>query len=68
MSGLRWFLIRSINPKWFGEGIGVVVHPGNKDLADKFNETIKSLRKKGIYQKISKEWFGIDIYNVVDKP
>ena len=56
------------DPKWFGEGIGVVVHPDNKDLAHKFNEAIKSLREKGIYQKISKKWFGVDIYNVIDNP
>ena len=56
------------DPKWFGAGIGVVVHLNNKDLAHKFNEAITSLREKGIYQKISKKWFGVDIYNVIDNP
>ncbi len=54
------------DPKWFGEGIGVVVRQQDKDLAEKFNEAIKALREKGIYQRISKEWFGVDIYDVID--
>ena len=43
------------DPKWFGAGIGVVVHLNNKDLAaQKFNKAIKSLAKKEFIKKSAK--------------
>ena len=48
--------------KWFGEGIGIAVRKQDKDLTEAFNQAIKAIRKKGIYQEISNRYFGYDVY------
>lgn len=50
------------DPKWFGEGIGIALRKKDSDLKDKLNQAIKSIRKKGIYQKIAAKYFDYDIY------
>ncbi len=56
-----------IGPKFnasdlFGDGIAAVVSEKSKDLIPKLNEGLKKIRAKGIYQKISRKYFGLDIF------
>ena len=42
--------------------IGIVLRKGDKELADKFNQALKGLREKGIYQRINGNYFPFSIY------
>ncbi|MFD2179337.1 ABC transporter substrate-binding protein [Veronia pacifica] len=50
------------DPRWFGEGFGIAVRKQDKDLTAKLDKAIKSLREKGIYQKIADKYFNYDVY------
>jgi len=54
------------NPKWFGNGIGIVIRKGDKDLVKQFNTAIKTVRADGSYKKIQDRYFTFDVYG--DKP
>jgi arginine/ornithine transport system substrate-binding protein len=48
--------------KWFGDGIGIAVRPGDDSLRKKFNDSIKAIRGNGVYQKINAQYFDFDAY------
>lgn len=48
--------------KAFGDGIGIAIRKGNKDLGQKFNQAIKALRANGVYQTINSKYFNFDVY------
>ena len=48
--------------KWFGEGIGIAIRKEDDSLRQMFNDAIKAIREKGIYQKINAEYFDFDVY------
>jgi len=50
------------DPKWFGDGFGIAVRKQDKDLTQKLDKAIMSLREKGEYQKIAAKYFDYDVY------
>ncbi|WP_114766941.1 ABC transporter substrate-binding protein [Vibrio rhodolitus] len=50
------------DPKWFGEGFGIAVRKQDKDLTEKLDAAILSLREKGVYQEIAAKYFKYDVY------
>ncbi|MBM7036830.1 ABC transporter substrate-binding protein [Vibrio sp. 188UL20-2] len=50
------------DPKWFGEGMGIALRKQDKDLTEKLDAAILSLREKGIYQEIAAKYFSYDVY------
>ncbi|WP_252976667.1 transporter substrate-binding domain-containing protein [Clostridium acetobutylicum] len=44
------------------EPIGVAFRKEDKSLRDAYNKAIKELKKDGTMSKLSKKWFGIDVY------
>ena len=48
--------------KWFGEGFGIAVRKQDKDLTEKLNKAIQSLRAKGEYKAIADKYFNYDVY------
>lgn len=50
------------DPKWFGEGIGIAVRPGDDPLRQCLNKAIEAIRADGTYAHLSNEWFGMDVY------
>ncbi|MBU2897092.1 ABC transporter substrate-binding protein [Vibrio hepatarius] len=50
------------DPKWFGDGFGIAVRKQDKDLTQKLDKAIMSLREKGEYQKIAGKYFDYDVY------
>lgn len=48
--------------KAFGDGIGIAIRKGNKELGQKFNQAIKALRANGVYQTINNKYFDFDVY------
>ena len=51
-----------MDPKWFGEGMGIAVRKQDKDLTQKLDAAIASLREKGVYQDIAAKYFKYDVY------
>lgn len=51
-----------MDPKWFGEGMGIAVRKQDKDLTKKLDAAIVSLREKGVYQQIAAKYFKYDVY------
>ncbi len=51
-----------VDRKWFGEGVGVVVRKGEKELADKINGAIDAVRASGEYKKIQDKYFNFNVY------
>ncbi len=51
-----------VDKKWFGEGVGVVVRKGEKELAEKFNQAIDALRASGEYTRIQDKYFNFNVY------
>lgn len=51
-----------MDPKWFGEGMGIAVRKQDKDLTKKLDAAIASLREKGVYQQIAAKYFKYDVY------
>lgn len=50
------------DPKYFGEGVGVAIRKGDKDLVEMFNKAIDAIRAKGTYAKIQGKYFDFDVY------
>ncbi|MGF1910962.1 ABC transporter substrate-binding protein [Vibrio kasasachensis] len=50
------------DPKWFGDGFGIAVRKQDKDLTEKLDAAILSLREKGVYQEIAAKYFKYDVY------
>ena len=50
------------DPKYFGDGAGIAVRKGDTDLAEKFNQAIKTIRENGKYKAINDKYFEFDIY------
>ena len=50
------------DPKWFGEGVGIAVRPGDDTLRQCFNKAIDAIRANGTYKRLSMDRFGMDIY------
>ncbi|PQO96401.1 ABC transporter substrate-binding protein [Pseudomonas frederiksbergensis] len=50
------------DPKYFGDGIGIALRKGDAPHVQSFNDAIKALRAKGIYQAINAKYFDFDVY------
>jgi len=48
--------------KWFGDGIGIAIRKGDKELKEKFNKAILAIRANGVYKKINDKYFNFDVY------
>ena len=48
--------------KYYGDGIGIGMRKGQKDLKDQINKAIKTIRSNGIYNQIAKKYFDFDPY------
>lgn len=48
--------------KYYGDGIGIGMRKGQKDLKDQINQAIKTIRSNGIYSTIAKKYFDFDPY------
>jgi len=49
-------------PKYFGDGVGIAIRKGDKDLTAQFNAAIAKIRADGTYKKINDAYFNFDIY------
>jgi arginine/ornithine transport system substrate-binding protein len=50
------------DPKWFGDGAGIALRPGDVKLKDAFNKALAEIRKDGTYDKIDAKYFPFSIY------
>lgn len=50
------------DPKWFGDGAGIAIRKGEKDLAKMFNDAIDKIRSDGTYKKIQDKYFDFNVY------
>ena len=50
------------DPKWFGEGTGIAIRKGDKDLVEMFNKAIEQIRADGTYKKIQDKYFDFNVY------
>ncbi|GAB6261699.1 ABC transporter substrate-binding protein [Photobacterium sp. CCB-ST2H9] len=50
------------DPKWFGDGFGIATRKQDKDLTEKLDKAILSLREKGVYKQIQDKYFSYDVY------
>lgn len=50
------------DPKYFGSGISIGIRKEDQKLKEEFNQAIKGIREKNIYQEISNKYFSKDIY------
>ena len=48
--------------KYYGEGIGIAMRKGQKDLKQQLDDAIDTIRKNGTYAKIAKKYFDFDPY------
>jgi len=48
--------------KWFGDGAGIAIRKGDKDLAELFNKAIDQIRADGTYKKIQDKYFDFNVY------
>ncbi|CAG9000220.1 MAG: Putative ABC transporter arginine-binding protein 2 [Candidatus Celerinatantimonas neptuna] len=46
-----------VNKKYFGDGLGIAVRKGNKQLVRQINSALKSIKASGVYQKIYQKYF-----------
>lgn len=53
---------RYIDKKWFGDGVGIAIRKGDKDLQEKFNKAILAIRANGVYKTINEKYFNFDVY------
>ena len=51
--------------RWFGDGIGIAIRKEDQELRWKLNRALDEIRADGTYQKLSMEYFGIDIYGTL---
>jgi arginine/ornithine transport system substrate-binding protein len=47
---------------YIGEGTALALRKKDKELAEKFNQAIKTIRANGTYDKIAAKYFSFDIY------
>lgn len=50
------------DPKWFGNGAGIAIRKEDKDLAEKFNKAIDTIRANGTYKGIQDKYFDFNVY------
>lgn len=48
--------------KYYGDGIGIGMRKGQKELKDQINQAIKTIRSNGTYNSIAKKYFDFDPY------
>lgn len=48
--------------RWFGEGIGIAIRKEDQGLRWKLNRALDDIRADGTYDKLSKQYFGFNIY------
>ena len=48
--------------KYFGEGAGIALRPGEDELREKLNGAIKAIRANGKYMEINNQYFSTDQY------
>lgn len=48
--------------KYYGDGIGIGIRKGQKDLKEQINAAIKTIRSNGTYNTIAKKYFDFDPY------
>jgi arginine/ornithine transport system substrate-binding protein len=48
--------------KYFGEGQGIAVRKGDKELADKISAAILAIRANGKYKEVQDKYFDFDVY------
>jgi arginine/ornithine transport system substrate-binding protein len=48
--------------KYYGEGIGIAMRKGQKELKQQLDDAIDTIRKNGTYDKIAKKYFDFDPY------
>ena len=48
--------------KYFGEGAGIAVRKGDKELADKISAAILAIRANGKYKEVQDKYFDFDVY------
>lgn len=48
--------------KWFGDGAGIAVRKGDKELREAINKAIAQIRADGTYKKINDKYFPFSIY------
>jgi ABC-type amino acid transport substrate-binding protein len=48
--------------KWFGDGAGIAVRKGDKELREAINKAIAQIRGDGTYKKINDKYFAFDVY------
>jgi arginine/ornithine transport system substrate-binding protein len=51
-----------VDPKYFGDGVGVAMRKGDTALQGKVNAAIKAIRANGTYQRLQDTYFDFDIY------
>lgn len=51
-----------IDRKWFGDGAGIAIRKGEKDLVDAFNRAIDKILADGTYKRINDKYFKFDVY------
>ncbi len=49
------------DPKYFGEGIGIAVRKGDKELTDRLNKSIENIRKSP-YDKVREKYFEFEVF------
>jgi arginine/ornithine transport system substrate-binding protein len=48
-------------PRWFGQGAGIVVKKGNRELLDRLDAALERLRAKGELARLARAYFRFDI-------
>jgi|GEM_PF-1959214 len=48
-------------PRWFGQGAGIVVRKGNRELLDRLDAALERLRAKGELARLARAYFRFDI-------
>ena len=56
-----------VDPKYFGEGVGIAMRKSDADLQKQFNAAIAAIRANGTYKKIQDKYFDFDIYGEAAK-
>jgi arginine/ornithine transport system substrate-binding protein len=51
-----------IDPKWFGDGVGIAIRKEDKELVKKFNTAIDTIRADGTYKAIQDKYFDFNVY------
>jgi arginine/ornithine transport system substrate-binding protein len=51
-----------IEPRWFGEGMGIALRKGDDELREMFNKAIDTIRADGTYKKIQDKYFDFNVY------